>query len=417
VLLYELVAGRPPYDSDVIPDLMRRHMEGNPQRPLGLAEPIWDLILQCMALKPRHRPPANELVVSLSDAARKCAGTAALPRRAGIADLQSADEQDPVSIVPLPRLPRLAAGAGSDPGRAREDYRNAAPRNPRNWDDDTDPRSRDRGAGDPRGADGGGPGPRPGDGAEPSRGRVPKNRGNAAPSWRWARPGATLIAGAMLASAVAATAWQFGRSTDRPLDAATGPQVIAEPSAARVPYRGTAGPWIARRGVAAQSSARSQARAPGGTAVARSATAAPVPPGNPALSATPSRSPRPEAKPYGPLQCTESLAFDLGSKTPLMTRPCRMLGRDVQFQASLTGPGGGTGSITVSVQDAGTGRTVAGPKTCGDLAFGGRAATQACGPVGAKPARGKKYAVVMSFRYQRNGRLMAGNAKGSAFAW
>src|SRR4051794_29763569 len=70
VLLYELVTGRPPYDSDSIPDLMRRHMDGHPERPPGIPEQLWDVIMSCMELKPRLRPSAAELVADLSDTAR-----------------------------------------------------------------------------------------------------------------------------------------------------------------------------------------------------------------------------------------------------------------------------------------------------------------------------------------------------------
>src|SRR5689334_9791406 len=56
VLLYELISGRPPYLSDSIPDLMRRHLEGHPERRPGIPGPLWDVIMACMAQKPRLRP-------------------------------------------------------------------------------------------------------------------------------------------------------------------------------------------------------------------------------------------------------------------------------------------------------------------------------------------------------------------------
>ncbi|HEX5205628.1 MAG TPA: serine/threonine-protein kinase, partial [Actinoplanes sp.] len=82
VLLYELVSGRPPYDSDSIPDLMRRHMEGNPARRPGIPDGIWDVITSCMSIKPRLRPAAAELVIELSDAAARFRDVPALPRPA-----------------------------------------------------------------------------------------------------------------------------------------------------------------------------------------------------------------------------------------------------------------------------------------------------------------------------------------------
>jgi serine/threonine protein kinase, bacterial len=79
VLLYELVSGRPPYDSDSIPDLMRLHMDGDPPRRPGIPDPLWDLIMECMALKPRLRPSAVELVTELSDLVRPLGRVPALP--------------------------------------------------------------------------------------------------------------------------------------------------------------------------------------------------------------------------------------------------------------------------------------------------------------------------------------------------
>jgi serine/threonine protein kinase, bacterial len=94
-----------------------------------------------------------------------------------------------------------------------------------------------------------------------------------------------------------------------------------------------------------------------------------------------------------------------------------MLGRDIRYQGSLTAPGGATGSITVALQDAGSGRTVAGPRTCGGLSFGGDPSTESCGPMSASPARGRRYTVVMSYRYERAGRTVASTSKGSVFSW
>jgi serine/threonine-protein kinase len=95
-----------------------------------------------------------------------------------------------------------------------------------------------------------------------------------------------------------------------------------------------------------------------------------------------------------------------------------MIGRDIRYQALLTAPGNGSrATVSVSLQDTGTGRTVAGPKTCADLAFAGNAATRNCGPAAASPAHGRTYAVVMSYRYERDGRTIASTARGAAFTW
>jgi serine/threonine-protein kinase len=126
--------------------------------------------------------------------------------------------------------------------------------------------------------------------------------------------------------------------------------------------------------------------------------------------------PQTEAERYGPWQCTRSVVFDDVSRLPLTPRPCQMLGRDIQYQASLTAPRDGAGSITVALQDAGSGETVGGPVSCGNLAFGA-AATWGCGPAWARPAKGRRYLVSMSFRYVRGGRTMVSTTRGNAFTW
>jgi serine/threonine-protein kinase len=226
----------------------------------------------------------------------------------------------------------------------------------------------------------------------------------------------TVIAGVMIASAVATAVWKAGGADHQPRDTVT-PQILAAPTAAARSYAGTAAAELPHRAVTTRSAAPAKAPEKQGSDVARLATSPRVPSRNPAPRVTKPRLPQPEAKPYGPWQCTQSIAFDFSSRTPLAPKPCQMLGSDIQYQASLTAPGGGTGSITVALQDASSGRTVAGPKTCDNLAFGGDASTQGCGPSGAAPARGHRYAVVMSFRYVREGRTIASTSKGSAFSW
>ncbi|GIF17803.1 serine/threonine-protein kinase [Actinoplanes tereljensis] len=382
VLLYELVSGRPPYDSDSIPDLMRRHMEGQRERRPGMPDAVWDLVDDCMASKPRLRPSAAEMVVALSDAARECEGVPALPRPHGVyTDPGSAYSDDsafyPNGLAHPPRASRVP----SQPVRAR----------PASV---SEPEVRTGNAG---------PGREGGDDVAEAVSLLPLPRkpdlGNAPPRWRWIkRPGVTmgLIAAAMVASAVVTTIWNNGREDGgQPRETVT-PTSSSKPSpaalASRAPVKAAAHP-------------------------VRSVTRTRVPAKASAPRVTKTRSPQPEAKPYGPWQCRQSVAFDLSSRTPLVPAPCQMIGRDIQYQASLTAPGGGTGSISVTLQDASSGRTVAGPKTCNGLAFGGNAATQGCGPSGASPSRGRQYAVVMTYRYERNGRTIASSSKGSTFTW
>ena len=231
----------------------------------------------------------------------------------------------------------------------------------------------------------------------------------------------SLIAGAMVASAVATTAWNMGRADTAPQDLAA-PAVVTAPASAAVSH-----PAAQRRAAATSTtgtSARGRALAADTHPVSPSATPAAPPPtaarDEPAPARTKpasTRSPKPEAQPYGPWECSQGLAVDWQTKTGVVAKPCRMTGRDIRYQGSLTAPGAGTGRITVELQDSTTGRTVDGPKTCDNLTFEGRVNTQNCGPEAAKPARGHSYAVVVSFSYERSGQTLTSRAKGPTFTW
>ena len=370
VLLYELVTGHPPYRSDSIPDLMRRHLEGNPQRRPGIPDPVWTVITACMAQNPRLRPTAPELVADLCDLARRFADLPALPRPE---DLAPPPAPVPMVLTPPPHP--------------------ALPPSPHSVI----------------------PHPRP-----------PQRR-NAVPAWRWARPGATLslVAGAMVASAVATTAWNMGRAGgEPPRDVAAPPAVVTAPASVppQPPPTATAASRRAVTRAAAPADRAATGRAGRVVATDRTAAVPPAPSGVrsrpvPTDRPRPTRSPQPEARPYGPWECRQSIAFDFASRTPLVPKPCQTTGRDIRYQASLTAPGGGSVSISVVLQEAGTGRTVAGPTTCDDLTFDGRASTRTCGPGGASPTRGRSYAVVMSYRYERAGRTITSTARGRSFTW
>ncbi|GAA0538676.1 hypothetical protein GCM10010172_19940 [Paractinoplanes ferrugineus] len=518
VLLYELVSGHPPYESDSIPHLMRRHLEGHPVRRAGIPDVIWELIEDCMATEPRLRPSAAELVAALSDAAGRCAEVPALPRPEGhftepgsayaddsafypnrLAALDSAgvrrDDDGGIGWRGLNQAgPGSVHAGGSAPGNRGV---NAGP------DCDSGGPARDHGSGcglsgsglsggatgsggRGSGATGIGPGGSgfSGGGARGSgrtggglsRGREGGNgrrpggtvdpesvgllavplsgeRGAEGASWRWVkRPGAmvTLVAGVVAAVAVAATAWDFGPRGGVSRDevgsqfVAVGPTRSVGPSV-RVPkasaprksaHRAAADGHEQRaaadgheqRAAADGHEQRGSAAGPGqrgsaagheqpGSAAARVVTPSGVPSKAAAPSVTETRSPQPEATPYGSWKCGRSIEFDVRGRTPFVLQPCQMSGRDVRYQALLTAPGGGIGSITVSLREVSSGRTVAGPTTCANLEFDGDASTRGCDPVAAQPEKGYAYQVVMTYRYERQGRTVASSAKGSAFTW
>ncbi|MBB4746206.1 serine/threonine-protein kinase [Actinoplanes lobatus] len=344
VLLYELVCGRPPYRSDSIPELMRLHAEGKPERRDGIPDPLWRIVTECLSGKPRLRPSAAELVTDLTALA---------------ASLRSA-----------PALPR--APAAEPEVRAEE----AGPRKPPV------------------------PGPR-------------RRPGRDAPAGRWSRRGAiaALTVGAMLVSAIATTAWHLNRQDDENPEAA--PTIAVAPS---VPPLARAAPRSGAPRPPADRSGRQHRAAKGVALPASQPKTAAVRAKRPAPARTTARSPLPEGGARGPWQCAQGLVFDLPSRTAVGPRPCHSTGRDVRFQGSLTAPAGGRARVEVTLRDAATGRTVAGPTTC-DLRFTRQSFIRGCGPAAASPRRGRTYTVVMSYRYVRDGRSFVNTARGHTFTW
>ncbi|GIE33002.1 hypothetical protein Ait01nite_060470 [Actinoplanes italicus] len=352
VLLYELVCGRPPYRSDSIPELMRLHAEGDPDRPGGVPDQLWRVVKQCLSTKPPQRPTAADLVTDLTALATNLAS-----------------------------MPALPPPASSPPDADSEPLRSSAPPKPERVPS-----------------------------IPPPRRRRPRND---APAGRWSRLGgiAALTVGAMIASGIATTAWHLGRAGSDPGDFST---IVVAPSVPRLTTAASAPGGASRQPSNQQLRQRKPVRnvalpapkpKPAGVRTTRAAS-----------HRTPARSPLPEAKPRGPWQCSQRLVFDLPSRTALGPKPCHSIGRDVRFQGYLTAAAGGSARVEVTLQDAATGRTVAGPKRC-DLTFSKQTYTRACGPSDAVPRRGRSYTVVMSYRYVRDGRTTTSTTKGSAFTW
>jgi serine/threonine protein kinase len=246
VLLYELVVGCPPFLSDSVGDLMRRHLEEAPQRPTGIPDELWEVIASCLEKKPRLRPSAAELVAELGAVSRDSAGVPALPHpRAGADDLPRPSAVDGPDLRQAVRHPSL-------PGS-----------------------------------------PHP----------VPQPR-NQVPAWRWARPWAVvvLVGGAMIGTGLATSAWHLSRqgspagaapvSVPSTLPDVASTQVTVRPSArtAAVPVRATPSKPPPARAAATRSTATGGGAADGGGASN----------GGDRVR---------ETRPYGPWQCRESFRW------------------------------------------------------------------------------------------------------------
>ncbi|WP_248960032.1 serine/threonine-protein kinase [Sphaerisporangium perillae] len=93
LILYELLAGRPPFVGDHPMVLLRQHATAMPRRLPGMPDVLWSVISACAAKDPAARPHAGEVAAVLREAASSLAALPALPRVA---------REDPPSVTAEP---------------------------------------------------------------------------------------------------------------------------------------------------------------------------------------------------------------------------------------------------------------------------------------------------------------------------
>jgi serine/threonine protein kinase len=359
VLLYEMVVGCPPFLSDSVADLMRRHMEDLPERRPGIPDSLWDIIVSCMEKKPRLRPSAAELVTELGDVAKATAGVPALPHPEPrpVVPEQCSHRSVPPELRPAVEHPSLGAG------------------------------------------------PRP----------VPHRR-NEVPAWRWARPWAigALVGGAVIASVVATSAWHISH---RGGTGSTDVRVLTPiGDVGRPPQTPRAAPSLNPSAVVSAAGA-DRGIVPAGATAGRTATSS--------KAATPDRTTEPtgggagkaivEARPYGPWQCRDEFKFSFTN--PVLVKPCYALGDSVQVLGQMAAPSGARATLTVSLRNAATGRTVGKARSCKGLVFTDRDLTNDCGPSRLSAPHGHRYLVVLDWQYSRRGATTRGSTRSDTFTW
>ncbi|MGH3739349.1 MAG: serine/threonine-protein kinase, partial [Micromonosporaceae bacterium] len=67
VLLYELIAGQPPFVAEHPLSVVHQHVTEAPRRPAGVPEELWRVIAACLAKQPDQRPDADTLRVLLTE--------------------------------------------------------------------------------------------------------------------------------------------------------------------------------------------------------------------------------------------------------------------------------------------------------------------------------------------------------------
>ncbi|MEV0974756.1 serine/threonine-protein kinase [Microtetraspora glauca] len=79
LILYELLAGRPPFVGDHPMALLRQHATAMPRRLPGMPDALWSVIWACAAKDPAERPAIGDVATMLHRATPSLAGLPALP--------------------------------------------------------------------------------------------------------------------------------------------------------------------------------------------------------------------------------------------------------------------------------------------------------------------------------------------------
>lgn len=159
-----------------------------------------------------------------------------------------------------------------------------------------------------------------------------------------------------------------------------------------------------------------------------SATGSPTPAARKPTEASPTASARPRRKPavkpasnpkvearprtYGALRCTD---YEWKLVHPAVAKTCYAVGPGVRLAGHLASADGVRADVAVTLRDADSGRTVAGPFTCPDVTFTKTVKERACGPFEVRPAAGRRYQVVLTWRYEGRASALTGTSTGPAF--
>jgi serine/threonine-protein kinase len=119
---------------------------------------------------------------------------------------------------------------------------------------------------------------------------------------------------------------------------------------------------------------------------------------------------------YGPLSCAPAYKWDVGH--PAVAQPCHATGAAISLFGRLQALPGVQADVSLTLQDAASGRTVAGPFTCFGLMFTDFARQHECGPFRVSDiAHGHRYVVVQRWEYTGRAVLPAGTARDDPFPW
>ena len=390
IILYELLAGRPPFDGDGVDTaILVRHTRATALPLAGMAPRVWALIEACLDRDPAQRPDAKTLRTTLRRLAAETVGVEAIrPVRKG--------DRRPTFL-----LTDIGGGGGgrSPAHRRRPGVRTASAVRPARPDR-------------PRRRPGQGPGPAiPNHRLVASRsGRPPRGRYTGVPPRRRHRTVTAAFA------AVIAVAWRSAatsacgtppadtRSTTADRDRSAGTSVRRDRlERARPPAPAAGSPAAAGRGRCTVCRGRG-----------------PDPGTHPRERPRRQREPGARRRDAGGLsgewQCTEERCGR--SATRWSAQACHALGAAaVRVKGIFSGISGVKANIEVAVENVNTGATVAGPFRCPDRRFTDSVKKHTCGPYTVSLPRGR-YRVVGRWVYTDTDNLAPpGSVVGSPFDW
>ena len=114
LILYQLLAGRPPFIGDHPVALIKQHSSAAPRRLPGMPDALWSLIARCAAKNPADRPTAAQVAAELRRAMPALAGLPPLPPVPWDADPSITSEPLPASAAgPAPAVQRPGGAPGT----------------------------------------------------------------------------------------------------------------------------------------------------------------------------------------------------------------------------------------------------------------------------------------------------------------
>ena len=402
IMLYELLAGRPPFDGDGVDTaILVRHTRATALPLAGMAPRVWALIEACLDRDPAQRPDAKTLRTTLRTLAAETVGVEAIrPVRKG--------DRRPTFL--LTDTGAAAAGRAGPPPRPKISARSSRDLNGR------EPGSRDKNSRDKSSPQQGvtepdspaGPElpatpetPAKPDGAQAENASAPGTL-TSVPEQRRPRRRAISALAATVAIVLALSGYLGMRYATHgaPVDegsGATGAEATAGPGG------GTAGPTSGaggkRAAAAAAPSVGSALPIPEGTAG-----------GGPAASASSAPGGVPEE--LGEWKCSEK-RWAVGH--PATGTACYALGTNMRVKGSLSAVSSTEADIQIVVENADSGTAAAGPFSCPNKRFTDATSRHDCGPETLDLAAGR-YRVVTKWTYH-DSVVPEGSVVGDTFTW